>query len=381
MGIEIKMPQLSQATDSVKLVKWLASEGDEVKKGDPICEVETDKTNMELESYAGGYIIKKFFSPGDQIYTGNVVAVIGEKGEKYEVTKGKKKPKKEVKKTGHKKKAHKESRIKATKIVKNLAKLKKIDIGKVKGTGPGGLVTRKDLEDYQNQKKEVKQKEYKLSSNQMVVSKMLSMSKKEIPHFYLKTEICADALFTARDKLGGKSNKVSFYSFFIYAAAKALEKYPRINSIIKDDTIKFREKINIGFALSNKEELYVPVIEKTNGKNIKEIDAEVTNLKVKASNNNLEKKDIMNGTFTITNLGAKDIDEFYAIINPPQLGIISIGKIKKTLDILDGPTFRVKDSFVVTGSFDHRAVNGSLAAEFLGYFKKVIEEDIKNYEI
>jgi pyruvate dehydrogenase E2 component (dihydrolipoamide acetyltransferase) len=174
----------------------------------------------------------------------------------------------------------------------------------------------------------------------------------------------------------GDGRKVSMYAILIFAAAAALKKFPKLNGYFKDDKIISKGKINIGFAVGQGEELFVPVIKNADAKSIFEIDKEIKNLISRTGTQRFDDGDLSEGTFTISNLGMYDVDEFCAIINPPQAGILAVGKIKKMLYVDEFEKISIRNEFMVTGSFDHRIVNGKLGAEFLREFKKTIEEKI-----
>jgi len=400
MTTEIKMPNLGQTTDEVKLLKWYIKKGQKVKKGDLLCEVETDKTTMDVESFGEGIVLKLNAEPDSVINAGSIIAVLGDSGEKVElkveiedkhITKDERKPKQSNKDLNKAKTLSElSSDVKATKLVRNIAIKKNIDLGKVKGTGPGGMVTKSDLEKYlesiktrslMEDKKDTELKEteevYALTPNQQAVSANLSKSKRNIPHYYLKTTVVADNLVIKREKIKEKTGKaISMYSYFIYAAARALKKFPRLNGYFKDNKIYLYNSINIGFAVADEDELYVPVIHDANVKEIIEIDTEVKFLVSKTQDKRLGREDISGGTFTISNLGTYPIDEFYGIINFPQAVLLAIGKISKILKIEDNNKMSIKSAFTIAGSFDHRIANGVQAAEFLGEVKRILEEEI-----
>ncbi|MCD4670985.1 MAG: 2-oxo acid dehydrogenase subunit E2 [Actinomycetia bacterium] len=388
MAVEIKMPNLSQTTDEVKLLRWMVKDGDSVKKGDILCEVETDKVNMEVESFADGMVLKLNWEPGQQVKTGSVIAILGEKGEitgpppvsKEENPEKEESPEGEDKKEDHKIPGEASSKVKATKLVQRLADKNNIDLSEVKGTGPRGIITRKDLEDHINNKKgdggsgKGGSEEYwSLTPNQQAVSANIYKSKTSIPHYYLKTEVMADNLLETRNA-DENVKKISMYSYFIYYCAKALEKFPRLNGYFKDNKIYKNSRINIGFAVAADDELYVPVLKDANKKQLREIDREVKQLAARAQNKKLEPEDISGGTYTITNLGIYPIDEFYGVINYPQAVLLAIGKIGKILKVADDNTMAIRNVFNITGSFDHRIANGAQAASFLTEIKRLLEE-------
>lgn len=377
--IEIKMPQLGQTTDEVRIVRWLVKEGQEVKRGEPLCEVETDKTTMELESYESGTVLKINVEPDTVVNSGAVIALIGKVGEIKESEKAVKKDE-----AGHGKIEITEttlteiSEIKATSLVKNLAKMQNIDLHLVKGTGPQGLITRDDLDNFINGKTgcAAGAKEIILTQGQSAVARSLSKSKSEIPHYYLKTEIFADNILKWREKNRSTTNeKVSMYSIIVYAVANVLMQMPKMNAYFKENRIILYEDINIGFAVGIEDELFVPVIKNANKKGIIQIDLELKKLVANTSSKNFESGDLADGTFTISNLGMYDIDEFCAIINPRQSGILAVGKLKKVLHIDESGRMSIRNAFIITGSFDHRFVNGKTGAEFLSKLKHFMENE------
>ncbi len=384
MVVEIKMPNLSQTTDVVKLLKWLVKVGDKVKKGDAICEVETDKVNVEVESFADGQIIKLFGDQGKEIRNGTVIAILGEKGETREIAS---KPEKPVhgRDTGSKIKGRDEDtrntqslliESRVTKLVQRLAEKNNIDLAEITGSGPRGTIVKKDLEDYTNrsQKKETTNIEYwELTPNQQVISANLSKSKSSIPHYYLKSEVLIDNLLIKRNA-SERGKKLSMYAYLIFYSAKALVKFPKLNGYFKDNRVYKNNQINIGFAVASGDELYVPIVKDANKKSLEELNREVKILVSKAQEKKLGPANISGGTFTISNLGIYPVNEFFGVINYPQAALLGIGNIRKILQVKEDNSLAVKKIFNITGSFDHRIANGSQAALFLTEIKKLLEE-------
>ena len=384
MAVEIKMPNLSQTTDEVKLLRWLVKEGDKVKKGDILCEVETDKVNMEVESFTDGFVIKLNGEPEQPIKTGTIIAVLGEKGETADIVPVSKDEVSGKKEDAKIKEGEKDNtifekplyRIRATKLVQKLADKNNVDLAEVTGTGPRGTIIKKDLDDYINKKKTERStdKEYwEPTPNQQAVSANLSKSKSSIPHYYLKSEVLVDDLLKSRNSVKIE-NKLSMYSYFIYYSAKVLEKYPRLNGYFKNNRVYKNNHINIGFAVASDDELYVPIVEDANKKQLEEIDIEVKLFATKAQDKKLEPGDISGGTFTISNLGIYPVNEFYGVINYPQAVLLAIGKIQKILKVNDDDSLSIRNVLNVTGSFDHRIANGAKAAAFLTEIKRSLEE-------
>ena len=211
-----------------------------------------------------------------------------------------------------------------------------------------------------------------LSRSQMAVARNLLKSKTEIPHYYLKKEISADQYL----KIKESGQNISMYSALIFAAAKVLKQMPIMNLYFKDNKVFLRKEINVGFALSVGDDLYVPVIKNADTKELSLIDKELKALAKKANDSNLEASDISGGSFTITNLGMFGMDEFAAIINPSQSGIISIGRLRTVQFLEKDGTVKSKNVFTLVGSFDHRYINGKLGAEFIQKFSEIFEGEM-----
>lgn len=397
MAAEITMPHLSQTTDEVRLVRWIVEEGDSIQMGDSICEVETDKVTMEVESFTAGTVLKLHAKPDEIVRAGTVIAIVGAPGEKVEASDRtqsddgtpraeRNEIKTEEKAPLDKGEAHVPSSIKspdgvaATPIVRNIARKRMIDLTMVGGTGAGGLITKNDLEQYARSRKEgaflSTGEEISLSSNQLAVARNLVKSKTEIPHFYLKTKVFAERFLSLRERMSRDGKRISVYAILIYAAAKALREFRGLNGYFRDNRVIISDRINICFAVAVEDELYAPVVRDADNKGIGEIDSEVRSLISKAQKGALEREDIAGGTFTVSNLGMYPIEEFYAVINYPQAGILAMGRIGKTAHIDEANTISIRTTANLTGSFDHRIVNGAKGAAFLARCKKVLEEEI-----
>jgi len=392
MAAEIVMPPLSQTTDEVKLIEWLVKEGDKVEKGDPLCEVETDKVTMEVESFASGTVLKVCAEEETQIQVGQIIAYIGEPGEEtppvpqsFSVS-----DKAERKESAGKTPRAEEQRSKKLKsgsagakahlMVKNLAEKKGIDLSLVTGTGPEGLITRDDLKNYLEHPGKAGTEEFlPLTRNQLAVAENLRISFREIPHFYLKSSIDMESLLRWREEHRQNDGRAySITAILAAALARTLLKMPVFNGYFEKDKIVLRKKIGIAVAAAREKELFVPVIPNAGDKSIQEIDTVLSRHLEKLRNGELESADMKGGTFTLSNLGMYPVDEFSAIISPKQSGIISVGRIEKKLVIDDQDALRIRRCCTITGSFDHRMISGALGAEFLGEIKKFIEEEINN---
>ncbi len=437
MAVEITMPKLSQTTEEVRLIRWLVQPGDTVNKGDPLCEVENDKTTMEVESFAGGTVLSLSGTADSMIAAGTVIAVLGGPGKKAADTAAAATadvatsvetaaaagstaaspsgPEPGDPATAAGGLGPLPAGVNASHLVQNIANKKGIDLSRVKGTGPRGRITKKDLETFLESGMESSPAAAiaavgveppapaaatataataattaaavepaatsvpgtYLSENQKMIGHNLQASKARIPHYYLKISILSDLLLSWRQaNILPDGSRVSINSILIYAAARALKRFPRLNACFRESQMQLNPEINVGLAVSAGEDLYVPVVRGAGEKGIQEIDRELKWLVSKTQNGRLEPEDLNGGTFTVSNLGMYPVDEFCAIISPPQVAILAFGRIRKEV-VVDGQgAMQIRSTCVATGSFDHRVVNGAQGAAFLAEVKKIVEEEL-----
>lgn len=388
---EIIMPKLGETMEEGYLVSWKKEEGEKVEKGEVLFEVMSDKTNFEIESPYAGYLRKKLFQASDDPIP--VTTVIGyisdtpdeplpeEEEKKVEEEKEpEKKEKKEVKKEEAEKeeKKEEEERIKATPLAKKIAKEKGVNLSEVKGTGPGGRIEKKDVEEYLSKGETagvVKEGEYevkKWSPMRKVIAKRLSESKREIPHYYLEGKFIVDQISSLKEILKKEGKNFSYTDFLIFFAARAIEKYPLINAATEKEEIKIYKSIDIGVAVAIEDGLVVPVVRNAGKKNLEEISKERISIVEKARSNKLTDSDIKGGRFVISNLGMYGVDNFQPIINPPGVAIMGVGKIGKEV-IAVNDRIEIKTVMNVSFSFDHRVIDGGYAGLFYSYFKQIVE--------
>lgn len=412
----ITMPKMSDTMQEGTIASWLKKEGDEVKSGDILAEVETDKATMELESYEDGILLHIGVAEGDAVEIDGVIAVIGEKGADYEtLIKAHKsessgttesKPKEEKKESAPAEKSEATTdkevskasssasgRVKASPLAKKLADDKGIDISLVKGTGESGRIIKRDVENFDpaSVKAPAAQadsgaaatvgqesfKEEKVSQMRKVIAKRLAESKFSAPHFYLTMEINMDKAIEARKSMNELSPvKISFNDMVIKAAAAALRQNPKANSSWLGDKIRYNDHIHIGMAVAVEEGLLVPVIRFADNKSLSQISQEAKSLGGKAKNKELQPKDWEGNTFTVSNLGMFGIDEFTAIINPPDACILAVGGIKETVIVKNGE-MKIGNIMKVTLSCDHRVVDGAVGSAFLQTFKGLLEDPVR----
>lgn len=432
----VTMPKMSDTMTEGVIASWLKKVGDKVESGDILAEVETDKATMELESYEDGTLLYVGVEEGGSVEIDGVIAVIGEEGADYEKLlkarkskkKGSEEPKSEAessasngqdKSEAEEKNApaytptHAEEsstatsdsgRVKASPLARKMAADKGYDISKIAGSGENGRIVKKDIESYKPsatpavdqpaaaQKDTAKQaapvklpeivgeeryEEVNVSQMRKTIARRLAESKFTAPHFYLTMEINMEKAIAARKSMNEIAQvKISFNDIVVKAVAAALRQHPKVNVSWRGDKMRFNQHINIGIAVAVDEGLLVPVVRFADNKTISHISAEVKDLANKAKNKQLQPKDWEGSTFTISNLGMFGIEEFTAIVNPPDACIMAVGGIKETPVVKDGQIVP-GNVMKVTLSCDHRAVDGAIGAAFLQTFKSYMEDPIR----
>ncbi len=406
MAVEIPMPRLSQTTDEVKLIRWLVKPGDTVAKGQALAEVENDKTTLEVESFAAGTVLRLSGEPDSMIAAGSVIAVLGEPGERPEAGAAgtapappgrtpAATPSPAAVPTGAPGLAPAAAAegVLATPLVRNLARKHGVDLGRVRGTGARGLITRADLDSYLRASSTAPSSapatapqapglpaevvEVPLSAHQRAVARAVTAAKSQVPHYYLRTRIGADRLLAWREThRRADGQKVAVDAILAWACARALARHPRLNGTLSGERLRLEPQVHIGVAVAAGEELHVPVVRQAQLKDIAELDRELAALVDKARAGRLAAADISGGTFTLTNLGMYPVEDFAAVLNAPQLAIAAAGRIGREIAVAEDGRFRARSALTLTGSFDHRAVNGAQGAAFLAEIKRILEEEL-----
>ncbi|MDO9463865.1 MAG: dihydrolipoamide acetyltransferase family protein [bacterium] len=378
---EIIMPKLGQTVEESTVGKWLKKEGDKVEKGDVLLEITTDKATLEVESFANGVLRKIVHKERDIVPVLAVIGYIASSMDEEIPEKPQEQLQEEKKEVSieepiqevQDKSVIEEVRIKISPLAKKLAKEKGVDITKVNGTGPGGRIVKEDILAFGGKaegREKIAAKIIPLSGIRKVIAKRLQESKQTIPHFYLSTEIDMTECVKARAE---KSPKPAFNDIIIKASALAISENSEINSSFKGDSIEIIGDINIGLAVAVDDGLVVPVIRNADKLAISDISKKRDELVKKARGGKLLPSDYEGGTFTISNLGMFEIDNFSAIINPPQSAILAIGRIKQKPVVIDG-NIGIRSMMQVTCSFDHRCIDGALGAKFLQKVKGYLED-------
>jgi len=383
---EVVMPRLDPGMQSGKIVEWLKKEGDVVQKGEPILVVEGEKTTFEVEAPESGVLSKILASPGTDIEVSHPVAIIGEASAGTQRTPTPQNvaraesPQSTVVPQVERAEPVRGERVIASPAARRLAQEHGVDIAKLKGTGPGGRISREDVLAAVEQVASTARLPSKISQPTIlrktrlegirkVVAERLGFSARTAVPVTLTMEADATKLVELKDK----ENHISFTAFAVKASSKALEANPVMNSTIEAEEITTYSDINVAVAINTDQGLVAPVIQSANKKSLKEINAEIEQLSQKAKENLLTIEELTGGTFTITNLGAYDIESFAPVINPPQCAILGLGRIAYKPYVV-GERVSARPSTLLTLVFDHRIVDGVPAAKFLRDVKSNLED-------
>ena len=427
MASDVVMPRLSDSMEEGTVLRWLKSEGDEVAVGDELVEIETDKANMVYESDSAGTLIEIVAGEGDTLAIGEVIARVGEAGEAAgdgaaQATPSKRTsteqgdgrgaeaeapaPAAESTATAAKTTAPavspsegngraSDGRVKASPIARRIAAEKGLDLAAITGSGPGGRIVKADVEkaepgaapaaptaapaagpgDVQTAKGEVTRQE--LSKLQSTVARRMAESKATAPHFYLEAEIDMSRAVAARARIkeGTPEGEVvpSFNDMIVKACAIALREHPRANGAYRDGGMELYSRINVGVAVAAQDALVVPTVFDADRKGLREIANSTRELAGKVREGTITPPELSGGTFTVSNLGMYGIDNFSAVINPPQAGILAVGAITERPVVREGE-ITTAHLMSVTLACDHRILYGADGAQFLARIRELLEE-------
>ncbi|MFT6219766.1 MAG: pyruvate dehydrogenase E2 component (dihydrolipoamide acetyltransferase) [Myxococcota bacterium] len=407
MPIEILMPALSPTMTEGNLAKWIKKEGDTIKSGDVIAEIETDKATMEVEAADEGILGKILVAEGtENVPVNGLIGLILEEDEdksaldSYQAECAKKSPeaKTETPKIEEVKSQIQvtapqanNSRIVASPLAKRIAADKNINLSNISGSGPRGRIVKDDVLNAKSSRSvgviNRNPEEFSLSKNsnvRKVIARRLLESKQTVPHFYLSSDLNIDKLMEVRkalnelanlDSAGKPEYKISVNDLVIKAVALALKAVPAANSSWTDESILLYNNVDVSVAVAVDGGLITPIIRNADQKSLQEISAEMKILAKKAKDGKLQPEEFQGGGFSISNLGMYGIDSFQAIVNPPQSCILAVGAgVAKPIVI--GGDIDVATIMNVTLSSDHRSVDGAVGAEFIKALKKFIENPI-----
>ncbi len=404
----VGLPKLSPTMEEGTLAKWVAKEGDTIDVDDLLAEVETDKATMEFRSFDKGVLLKILAEEGETLEPDTPVAIIGEKGEdigdlieqakSHSASSGsetkaaepeaepvKSEPAKaEPQKTASQRKSG--DRIFASPLVRKTAREEGVDLALVEGSGPHGRIIKRDLDAFlegggakrapsggagwERQPPVVE----KASQMRKAIARRLTESKQTVPHFYLTIDVDASGLIATRKEMNASldGEKVSFNDLVIKAAAVALRRFPKANASWIDGEIHWHQVVDISVAVAVDDGLVTPVVRDADRKGILDISREVKDLAARARDKKLSLDEMQNGTFSISNLGMYGIEEFAAVINPPEGALLAVGALRDAPTVRDGQLVAGK-KMKVTLSCDHRVVDGAIGAQYLQVLQRLLE--------
>jgi pyruvate dehydrogenase E2 component (dihydrolipoamide acetyltransferase) len=420
VATNVYMEALSPTMEEGRVVKWHKRDGDPVKTGETLAEVETDKAVMDLVARADGVLRQVAAGEGQTVAVGSVVAVIAAPGESVSAAASTPPPAVAPSGSGMRDAgsvvavaapkpatttvpAGDASRVKASPLAKRIAKEAGVDLKLVTGSGPGGRVVKRDIEGTARSVQApvpvvavgaphpasriphpassgAPYEDVPLTQIRKTIAKRLARSLGPIPHFFLTTEVDMERASDARDALNKQlgdqgGGKVSFNDIIIKATAHALIKHPACNAWFQEDHIRYWHEVHIGMAVAVEDGLITPVIRNAELKSLADIGREAKELAERARNRRLQPNEYTGSTFSVSNLGMFDIDQFTAVINPPEAGIIAVGSIAQKAVVVDGQP-AVRRRMRITMSCDHRVIDGATGAAFLKTLKQMLENPL-----
>jgi pyruvate dehydrogenase E2 component (dihydrolipoamide acetyltransferase) len=395
MATNVIMPALGVAQQTGTLLKWLKAEGQEVAKGEPLMEIETDKATVEIEAPGSGILTQVIAKAGDQVPVGQRIALILAAGEplpQAATPAAVAQPETVAQEGAPKRTARPPSpsvsltansgRILASPAAKRIAREKGLTLASLKGSGPEGSLLAEDVlratPDQTGPTIETTaDRILPFSPMRRIVGERMTQSKQTAPHFYLSVDIDMSAVTSLRAaaKQQSEGNPPSINDFILRACAHALKEFPPLNASFTESGINLHADINLGMAVALEEGLVVPVIRNADRLSLTELAARSRELVDKAQKKKLFPLDYEGGTFTVSNLGMLGVDNFVAIINPPQCAILAVGRVAPRV-VADDGMFAVKPLMTATLSADHRVIDGAIGARFLQTVKQLLESPV-----
>lgn len=411
MVTEVVMPKMGYDMTEGTIVRWRKQEGDEVARGEIIAEVDTTKVTVEVEAYSSGVLRKIMVPEGQTVPVGEVIAVIAGRDETIPGVEEKAPPlekaasavKEAVKPEGTEEgpvaaKEEEAPRIAASPVARRIAREKGVDLKRIRGTGPGGRIIKEDVETFVTKRPaeaprpapapvaalpsaaphEIPYEERDLSRMRQAIARRMAESKRVAPHFYVTSEIDMTEALKLRNSLNAlleEGAKISVTDMLVKAAAKTLHEFSEVNASYVEGKLRVYQRINIGIAVALEQGLVTPVIPDCDKKPLSQIAHEAKQLVERARTGRLRAEDFVPGTFTISNLGMFDVEEFVAIINPPEAAILAVGSVIARPVAVDGEV-KVADRMRVTLSADHRVLDGAVAARLLQRLKIFLEQPL-----
>lgn len=431
MATQVMMPKLSPTMEEGQISRWLKKEGDKVSMGEPLAEIDTDKATMEMQALSSGVLRKILVNEGESAPLGQPIAIVGEPDEDIsslmttagapakpaaekpsEPAKAKEakpeevpaqaapSPAADVRGNGRQSPPAGSDRLVVSPLAARMAAEAGVDLRSLSGSGPGGRIVKRDIEAAINQQEGGKAapaptqlravpaverptsgasayRDEPISEIRRTIARRLVTSLGPIPHFFLTIEVEMDRAAEMRQsiKLLNPELQISINDIIIKVAAVALMQHPQVNASFQEKTVRYYEQADIGVAVAIEDGLITPVVRAANQKTLSEIAAEVRDLAERARNRKLKPDEYTGATFSISNLGMFGIDEFTAVINPPEGAILAVGAMNPKAVVRDGQVV-VRQMMHVTMSCDHRVIDGATGAKFLQTFKKILENPL-----
>ncbi len=402
MATKVLMEALSPTMEEGRVVKWLKAEGETVKAGDVLAEVETDKAVMELQARAEGVLRKILVPAGSTVPVGDLVAVIAQPDEDISAILERRRPATQPKgaataaparvssaeaaptPAGSQAAPEKPERIKASPLARRLAREQGLDLASVSGSGPGGRIVKRDLERIPTAPPAVTPglpaaayRDVPVTQIRKAIARRLVESLGPVPHFFLTVEVDMERAWDAREALNalGGEPRISINDIVLKVVATALSRHPECNAWWQGDYIRYFNEVHLGMAVAIEDGLITPVIRNAERKSLREIALEARDLAERARARKLKPEEYRGSTFSVSNLGMLGIDEFTAVINPPEAGIIAVGAISQQPVVHDG-SVTVRRRMRLTMSCDHRVVDGATGARFLQTVKRMLENPL-----
>jgi pyruvate dehydrogenase E2 component (dihydrolipoamide acetyltransferase) len=410
---KVVMPKLSEAMESGKVIKWIKKEGDRVEGGEIIAEIETDKADIELESFGSGVLRKVVVPAGDRAPVGGLIAVIADPADDIGgvlagapppaalappppvspapparvVAPPPPAPGPITPAPAPVPVAVPGGRVKVSPLAKKIAARSGVDLRLVQGSGPGGRIIRRDVEAALTPAPApvaipaapgVEYQDVPLSSIRAAIAKRMPLAKAPVPHFYLTVEIAMDRVWELREELNALEGqpKISMTDMIVKACALALTRHPEVNASFQGESIRVNYRVHMGLAVALDEGLITPVLRNCEAKSLAQIAVEGRDLVERARARKLRAPELSGATFSVSNLGMFDVDEFSAIINPPEGAILAVGAVK-VVPVVEEGRIGMGRRMKVTLSCDHRVMDGAMGARFLQTLKQFLEEPLR----
>ncbi|MDD2923442.1 MAG: dihydrolipoamide acetyltransferase family protein, partial [Anaerolineales bacterium] len=397
MAETINMPKLGFDMAEGLLVRWVKQVGENINKGDVLAEIETDKATVEVESSASGVVLQLIVDQGSIVPVNAPIAVIGAAGEKVASISVSSVPVSSDKSQVTSEKlqvtsyeAQSSSNVKASPLAKKIARENKVDLSHIQGTGPGGRIVRRDIEKLvasplvasQPANQQTSQLVDKLTSTtklRQAIGRRLVESKTAIPHFYVTHEYKMDALLDMRKQVNAflaDNEKVSVNDFILKGVALSLRQFPNLNATLKGNEVIQFGNVNVGVAVTVPGGLMTVVVKDTDQKTLRQISGEVKAMAGRAREGKVKPEDVDGSTFSTSNLGMYDVENFTAIINPPEAAILAIGSARE-IPVVENGAVKIGWRMKATISVDHRISDGAEAAQFMQALAEFLENPVR----